>query len=116
MRPALKLTVLLQLAVSAAWGAEGPDDDGQPDCRESHRNPLGVVRRSMALTTLDWMAIAVYFSVLPCVAWWVAKREGRSCRALSGRPQFELVDHRRDLAASAVVLSVIIGGYLYFLG
>ena len=26
------------------------------------------------MTTLDWMAIAVYFSVLLCVAWWVVKK------------------------------------------
>jgi SSS family solute:Na+ symporter len=26
------------------------------------------------LTTLDWLAIAFYFSILLCVAWWVVKR------------------------------------------
>jgi len=26
------------------------------------------------LTGIDWLAIAIYFGVLLCVAWWVVKR------------------------------------------
>src|SRR5689334_11140483 len=35
---------------------------------------LAVAQPASTLTGLDWVAIAFYFSILLCVAWWVVKR------------------------------------------
>jgi solute:Na+ symporter, SSS family len=36
--------------------------------------PAGAIGRPATLTSLDWLAIAFYFGILLCVAWWVVKR------------------------------------------
>ncbi len=35
---------------------------------------LAAARSGSTLTAIDWLAIALYFSILLCVAWWVVKR------------------------------------------
>jgi solute:Na+ symporter, SSS family len=35
---------------------------------------IAALQSGSTLTTLDWVAIACYFSILLCVAWWVVKR------------------------------------------
>jgi solute:Na+ symporter, SSS family len=59
-------------------------------------SPLLAVAGASVLTGVDWLAIACYFGVLLCVAWWVVKqRQGQRRRLFPGRAQPELVGHRR---------------------
>ena len=39
-----------------------------------HAPMLAVATSGATLTSLDWLAIVFYFSILLCVAWWVVKR------------------------------------------
>src|SRR5579862_9704476 len=47
------------------------------------------------ITALDWLMIALYFSALAGVAWWVVRKQKDSEADYFGRAQSGVVDHRR---------------------